>query len=38
MTSIRHAGAMEIPERAAPEYSSVQEGGGAEVMALGGGG
>ena len=37
MTSVRHAGAMEVTEWDAPSHSAVQEGSGEEVTALGGG-
>ena len=36
VTSVQHAGSMAVSEQAAPVYSAVQEGSGAEAMELGG--
>ena len=35
--SVRHTGAEVVPKRIAQAHSAVQEGGGAEALAFGGG-
>ena len=38
VTSVQHAGAVAVPEQAAPAHIKVQEGGGEELTALDSGG